>query len=69
MEAKDLENRFKYHEADLIKVQKMENLRKNFHWVADFINEMCPDGREKSLAITQLEQAQFWANAAIARTE
>lgn len=67
MDTKNLQNRFKYHELDAIKVQKMENIRKNFLWMAEFINEMCPDGREKSLAITQLEEAQFWTNAAIAR--
>lgn len=29
----------------------------------------CPDSREKSLAITKIEEACFWANAAIARRE
>jgi hypothetical protein len=33
------------------------------------INEKCPDSREKSLAITHLEETVMWANAAIARNE
>lgn len=31
--------------------------------------EECPVSRERSLALTNLEQAMFWANAAIARNE
>lgn len=31
------------------------------------IEAVCPDGREKSLAITNLEMAKFWASAAVAR--
>lgn len=69
MEANDIKNRFKYHESDPTKVQKMENIRKNFLALAELLNEMCPDSREKSLAITNLEEAQFWANASIARNE
>jgi hypothetical protein len=37
--------------------------------LAEIINEVCPDSREKSLALTNLEQAVMWANAAIARNE
>lgn len=33
------------------------------------LNENCPPSRELSLAMTQLEQVIFWANAAIARNE
>lgn len=69
MDTKDLHNRFIYHEANPVKTQKMENIRKNFTALAELLDAMCPDGREKSLAITQLEQAQFWANASIARQE
>lgn len=35
--------------------------------LAYVINATCPDGREKSLAMTKLEEAAMWANAAIAR--
>lgn len=34
------------------------------------LDELCgEDSREKSLAITHLEEAMFWANAAIARNK
>jgi hypothetical protein len=35
--------------------------------LATAINGKVPDGREKSLAITHLEQAVMWAAAALAR--
>lgn len=31
------------------------------------IKSMCPDGREKSLACTKLEECVMWANTAILR--
>ena len=65
----DLHNRFVYHNANPNQTQKMENIRKNFLALAELLNEMCPEGREKSLSITSLEQAQFWANASIVRNE
>lgn len=69
MEANDIKNRFKYHEADAVKVEKMERIRMHFLALAELLNEMCPDSREKSLSITNLEQAQFFANASIVRNE
>lgn len=35
--------------------------------VAYQLNQMCPDSREKSLAITKLEEAAHWAVASYAR--
>ncbi|MGP3782344.1 Acb2/Tad1 domain-containing protein [Paenibacillus sp. 1A_MP2] len=37
--------------------------------MAELIDEQTPKSREQSLAMTNLEQAVFWANAAIARNE
>jgi hypothetical protein len=45
----------------------MGNIREACKVLAQIINGACPDGREKSLALTNLEQVMFWANAAIAR--
>jgi hypothetical protein len=65
----DLKNRFTYHPPVGNQQQKYENIRKNALAFAELLNEMCPDSREKSLAITHLEDAVMWANAAIARNE
>jgi hypothetical protein len=35
--------------------------------LAEYIDTTAPDGREKSLALTHLDEVVFWTNAAIAR--
>lgn len=34
--------------------------------LAHKLDEMIPEGREKALALTALQEVRFWANAAIA---
>lgn len=65
----DLQARFNFHPVDPEKRQKMELLRSIAHSYATVINETCPDGREKSVSITKLEEVVFWANSALARYE
>lgn len=67
MELSDLENRFTYHAPKGDQTQRYEKLRFNGRNLAEMIDELCPDSREKSLAITKLEEAVMWANASIAR--
>ncbi len=65
----NLKKRFTYHAPKENQPQKYENIRKNALAFAELLDVMCPDSREKSLAITALEEAVMWANASIARNE
>lgn len=64
----DLDNRFTYHPPngpDLVEVY--QRIRAAAKEVAEFVVLQCPPGRETSLSVTHLEEAVFWANAALAR--
>ncbi|WP_280186016.1 MULTISPECIES: DUF7681 family protein [Nocardia] len=64
----DIDNRFDFHPATTEERRtEHEDIRAAHKEVAHFIDRTVPPGREKSLALTNLEQAMFWANAAIAR--
>lgn len=64
-----LENRFKYHEPKDGQVARYEKIRAKALDLASLIDDLAPDSREKSLAVTKVEEAVMWANAAIARNE
>jgi len=65
----DLDNRFTYHAPKNDQARRYEMIRAEAYVLAILINGESPDSREKSLAITHLEEAVMWANAAIARNE
>lgn len=65
----DLRRRFTYHPPKGDQTQRYEKLRFNGGNLAEMIDELAPDSREKSLALTKIEEAIMWANAAIARNE
>lgn len=68
MDVADLDHRFEFHPADTgEKRAAHHSVREACRSLAHALNELCPEGREKSLAITNLEQTMMWANAAIAR--
>ena len=67
MENKDLEKRFTYHPPKDGQPEEYTDLRGHAFNLSMTINALCPDSREKSLAITKLEEAVMWSNAAIAR--
>lgn len=68
MDPADIEHRFAFHAApDAEKRDAHTSVRQGCRYLADFLNGALPEGREKSLAITNLEHVMFWANAALAR--
>lgn len=66
-----LAHRFQFHPADSQnRKDAHETVRDTLLEAADKIVEVTGAmSREQSLAITKLEEAMFWANAAIARSD
>lgn len=49
--------------------ERIEKVRYMFGAMYDMIEQHCKQSRETSLAITKLEEAQFWAIKGISREE
>lgn len=62
-----IENNFRYHAPLPGQPEMYQQIREKAKEFAYIIDAIVPNSREKSLALTNLEQAVFWANAAIAR--
>ena len=66
---RDIEKRFTYHPPKGDQAQRYEQIRVEARSMAVYITDLCPNSREKSLALTKLEECIFWSNASIARNE
>lgn len=62
-----IENNFSYHNLKDRQPEKYTTLREKAKELAYLIEELTPNSREKSLAMTKLEESVMWANASIAR--
>lgn len=62
-----IEDDFTYHAPNGDTAEKYIKIRQGSKMLAKVIVELCPHGRERSTALTKLEEATMWANAAIAR--
>ena len=69
MNTKRLEWDFGYRAPNSERAADHGEMREQVLQLARYINDVVPDGREKSLAITKLEEVMLWANAAIARQD
>ncbi|WP_254778351.1 Acb2/Tad1 domain-containing protein [Aneurinibacillus thermoaerophilus] len=64
-----IENNFKYHAATGDKGERHDKVRALCKELAYEIELLCPQSRERSVAMTKLEEVMMWANAAIARNQ
>ena len=67
MSNKEIENNFTYHKPEGDRPERYEEIRAKGKEFAELIEGLCLPSREKSLAMTKLEEAVMWANASIAR--
>jgi hypothetical protein len=65
--AADLTARFSHHPPRPEQVPVYEEIRARGKELAAWLTGVAPASRELSLAVTHLEQAVMWANAAVAR--
>lgn len=64
-----LENNFTYHKPHGTQPDRYVTIRAAAKAFAEVILKNTPESREQSVALTELETAVMWANAAIARNE
>lgn len=64
-----IENNFKYHVPKEGQPEKYNAIREKAKELAYLIDKECPNSREKSVALTNLETSVMWANASIARNK
>jgi len=69
MDVQELTKRFTYHAPQGDQAPRYEALRQGGLALARLWADLCPESRELSVALTHLETAAMWANAAIARNE
>jgi hypothetical protein len=68
IQPEDIAHRFAFHPATTDEKRDAHaRVRQQCHQLADALNEQLPDGREKAVAMTKLEEVMLWANAALAR--
>lgn len=65
----DIAHRFTNHPPNHEAAARLDQITAAMIEAGELIEQVCPPGRERSLAITNLEQASMWAKAAIARNQ
>lgn len=61
-----IDNDFGYHKATAETGPMHDDVRFRFKFLAHWVVDNTPAGREQSLALTSLQEAAMWTNAAVA---
>ncbi len=67
MDPIELKHRFMYHPPTPDQIPVYEEIRAAYRTLAETLDRLVPEGREKAVAFTHIETAQFWSNAGVAR--
>lgn len=67
MDSDEIGRRFDIAVVNEAQSEWIGDLRAEARQLSIAINEFLPDGREKSLALTKIEEAVFWAVAGVVR--
>ena len=69
MALEDIHNRFNSHAMSDETKHTGHKVKTAVLSLAEIIDIYCPESREKSLALTHLEECSFWCNASLARNQ
>lgn len=61
------ENDHKYHQPEPSDIDNIQRIRQATIDFEKLMDEVCPQGRDLSIAKTNLEQARMWAIAALVK--
>lgn len=64
-----MENENIYHSLKYKQKKKYEKLKLNTDYLAVMIKELCPENKEKSLALIKLEEVVLWARVSVEKDE
>lgn len=65
-ERRDVDGRFRFHPATPATGPKHDEIREKHRKLGLWLLANVPNSRERSLALTALQEAMMWANAAVA---
>lgn len=65
----ELNDRFDYHQISPETADKIKKARNSIKGLATYLDDMLPDGRYKSLFMTDLESALMWASKSLVSEE